>query len=92
MRPGALSLFAPPYRCLESITDPKTFSGRLRSNPGAAVLWGLEEGDWESTFRLRQARHRERERELAEWLVLETHRLGLTQRNDEAGMLLTSLD
>ena len=52
MRPGALSLFAPPYRWLESVTDPTTFSGRLRSNPGAAALWSLEAGDWGSTFEL----------------------------------------
>ena len=56
MRPGALSLFAPPYRWLESVTDPKTFSARLRSNPGAAALWSLEEGDWGSTFDLVRAR------------------------------------
>ena len=52
MRPGALSLFAPPYRWLESVTDPTTFCGRLRSNPGAAALWSLEAGDWGSTFEL----------------------------------------
>ena len=56
MLPGALSLFAPPYRWLESVTDPKTFSGRLRSNPGAAALWSLEEGDWGSTFDLVRTR------------------------------------
>ena len=52
MQPGALSLFAPPYRWLESVTDPKVLSARLRTNPGAAVLWSLEEGDWGSTFDL----------------------------------------
>ena len=41
--------------------------------------------------KLRQARHPERARELGEWLVRETQRLRLSQRRDEAGMLLASL-
>ena len=41
--------------------------------------------------KLRQARHPQKARELGEWLVREAERLRLSQRRDEAGMLLASL-
>jgi AraC-like DNA-binding protein len=50
MRAGALSLFAPPYRWLESLSDPTPPPSRLRMIPGAALIWCLEEGDWGKSF------------------------------------------
>jgi AraC-like DNA-binding protein len=50
MGPGALSLFAPPYRWLESLDDPAPPSAKLRTIPGAALVWCLEEGDWGRSF------------------------------------------
>jgi AraC-like DNA-binding protein len=50
MRVGALSLFAPPYRWLESLEDPTPPPARLRTIPGAALVWCLEEGDWGRSF------------------------------------------
>ena len=46
MRIGALSLFAPPYRWLESLDDTTPSPTRVRLIPGAALVWCLEEGDW----------------------------------------------
>jgi AraC-like DNA-binding protein len=50
MRAGALSLFAPPYRWLESLAEPAPPSASLRTIPGAALVWCLEEGDWGRSF------------------------------------------
>ncbi len=56
MRAGALSIFSPPYRWLESVTDHSTLPGRLRTSPGVALLWSLEEGDWGRAFDLVRSR------------------------------------
>jgi AraC-like DNA-binding protein len=50
MRAGALSLFAPPYRWLESLSEPAPPPASLRTIPGAALVWCLEEGDWGRSF------------------------------------------
>ena len=50
MRAGVLSLFVPPYRLIETVTDTATLSARLRGTPGAALIWCLEEGDWGASF------------------------------------------
>jgi AraC-like DNA-binding protein len=50
MRAGALSLFAPPYRWLESLNEPAPPPAGLRTIPGAALIWCLEEGDWGRSF------------------------------------------
>jgi AraC-like DNA-binding protein len=50
MRAGAISLFAPPYRWLESLDDPAPPPATLRTIPGAALIWCLEEGDWGRSF------------------------------------------
>jgi AraC-like DNA-binding protein len=50
MRAGVLSLFVPPYRLLEAVTDTSTLSARLRERPGSALIWCLEEGDWGAGF------------------------------------------
>ena len=50
MRGAALSLFAPPYRWLEALTDPTATPARLRTMPGAALVWSLEEGEWGRSF------------------------------------------
>src|SRR5687767_14665749 len=50
MKAGVLSLFLPPYRVLEAITDPTDLPARLRSTQGAALVWCLEEGDWGGSF------------------------------------------
>jgi AraC-like DNA-binding protein len=56
MRPGVLSLFLPPYRLLEGVTETSVLSARLRGAPGAALIWCLEEGDWEAAFEIIRAR------------------------------------
>jgi AraC-like DNA-binding protein len=50
MRAGALSLFAPPYRWLESMNEPDPPPASLRTIPGAALIWCLEEGEWGRSF------------------------------------------
>jgi AraC-like DNA-binding protein len=50
MRAGVLSLFAPPYRLIEPVTEVTGLSARLKATPGAALIWCLEEGDWGASF------------------------------------------
>jgi AraC-like DNA-binding protein len=50
MRAGVLSLFVPPYRVVEPLTDVADLSARLRGMPGAALIWCLEEGQWGTSF------------------------------------------
>jgi AraC-like DNA-binding protein len=50
MRAGVLSLFLPPYRLLEGVTDTSELSARLRGAPGVALIWCLEEGEWGASF------------------------------------------
>jgi AraC-like DNA-binding protein len=56
MRAGVLSLFVPPYRLLEAVTDTSTLSARLRERPGSALIWCLEEGEWGASFDLVRGR------------------------------------
>jgi AraC-like DNA-binding protein len=48
MPAAPLSLFTPPYRSLEPISD--VTSPLLRTNHGVSLVWSLEEGDWGRTF------------------------------------------
>src|SRR5262245_20551871 len=50
MRAGVLSLFLPPYRVVEPVTDSAGLSARLRGLSGAALIWCLEEGQWGASF------------------------------------------